>query len=176
MDLTKYYLGIAAKYPAYVTQRELCEICGICAKTAYNLERRGEIPYAIEQNYLIRTHRIKLTDILAYLYRSECKQEAYDPYIRAMRTFYDKHLYSYQDLLSVKDIQQITGFSSSAIVQWISTGILKAFQPGKRYTVPKAFMLDFLTSPYYRRIRRKTSIQKELMDTFERQWQGKGGE
>lgn len=82
----------------------------------------------------------------------------------------------YSDLLSVKDIQQITGFSSSAIVRWISTGILKAFQPGKQYTVPKDFMLDFLISPYYRRIRRKTPLQKELMDTFERLWQEKGGE
>ena len=61
-----------------------------------------------------------------------------------MRTFYDEHLSPYSDLLSVKDIQQITGFSSSAIVRWISTGILKAFQPGKQYTVPKDFMLDFL--------------------------------
>lgn len=97
-------------------------------------------------------------------------------YICAMRTFYDEHLSPYSDLLSVKDIQQITGFSSSAIVRWISTGILKAFQPGKQYTVPKDFMLDFLISPYYRRIRRKTPVQKELMDTFERQWQEKGGE
>lgn len=46
---------------------------------------------------------------------------------------------AYPDLLSVKDIQQITGFSSSAIVRWISTGILKAFQPGKQYIVPKDF-------------------------------------
>ena len=53
MDLTKYYPDIAAKYPAYVTQRELCEICHICPKTAYNLEQQGEIPYTIEQNHLI---------------------------------------------------------------------------------------------------------------------------
>ena len=102
------------------------------------------------QNHLIRSHKIKLTDILAYLYRRECRQEADSPYICAMRTFYDEHLSPYSDLLSVKDIQQITGFSSSAIVRWISTGILKAFQPGKQYTVPKDFMLDFLISPYYR--------------------------
>lgn len=164
MDLTKYYPDIVAKYPAYVTKRELCEICHICPKTAYNLEQQGEIPYTIEQNHLIRSHKIKLTDILAYLYRRECRQEADSPYICAMRTFYDEHLSPYSDLLSVKDIQQITGFSSSAIVRWISTGILKAFQPGKQYTVPKDFMLDFLISPYYRRIRRKTPLQKELMD------------
>ena len=154
MDLTKYYPDIVAKYPAYVTKRELCEICHICPKTAYNLEQQGEIPYTIEQNHLIRSHKIKLTDILAYLYRRECRQEADSPYICAMRTFYDEHLSP----------------------RWISTGILKAFQPGKQYTVPKDFMLDFLISPYYRRIRRKTPLQKELMDTFERLWQEKGGE
>lgn len=67
MDLTKYYPDIVAKYPAYVTKRELCEICHICPKTAYNLEQQGEIPYTIEQNHLIRSHKIKLTDILAYI-------------------------------------------------------------------------------------------------------------
>lgn len=58
MDLTKYYPDIVAKYPAYVTKRELCEICHICPKTAYNLEQQGEIPYlrsesmitAVEEN------------------------------------------------------------------------------------------------------------------------------
>lgn len=95
MDLTKYYPDIVAKYPAYVTKRELCEICHICPKTAYNLEQQGEIPYTIEQNHLIRSHKIKLTDILAYLYRRECRQEADSPYICAMRTFYDEHLSPY---------------------------------------------------------------------------------
>lgn len=98
MDLTKYYPDIVAKYPAYVTKRELCEICHICPKTAYNLEQQGEIPYTIEQNHLIRSHKIKLTDILAYLYRRECRQEADSPYICAMRTFYDEHLSPYEML------------------------------------------------------------------------------
>ena len=99
MDLTKYYPDIVAKYPAYVTKRELCEICHICPKTAYNLEQQGEIPYTIEQNHLIRSHKIKLTDILAYLYRRECRQEADSPYICAMRTFYDEHLSPYHAAL-----------------------------------------------------------------------------
>ena len=52
MDLTKYYPDIVAKYPAYVTKRELCEICHICPKTAYNLEQQGEIPYYEDSNYM----------------------------------------------------------------------------------------------------------------------------
>ena len=70
MDLMRYYSDIIEKYPTYVTQTELCEICKICAKTAYNLEQRGEISYTVEQNRLIRTHKIKLTDILEYLYKN----------------------------------------------------------------------------------------------------------
>lgn len=108
MDLTKYYPDIAAKYPAYVTQRELCEICRICPKTAYNLEQQGEIPYTIEQNHLIRSHKIKLTDILAYLYRRECRQEADSPYICAMRTFYDKHLSPYTTEVGTSALGAIT--------------------------------------------------------------------
>ena len=41
-------------------------------------------PYTIEQNHLIRSHKIKLTDILAYLYRRECRQEADSPYILSL--------------------------------------------------------------------------------------------
>ena len=96
MDLTKYYPDIAAKYPVYVTQRELCEICRICPKTAYNLEQQGEIPYTIEQKHLIRSHKIKLTDILAYLYRRECRQEADSLYICAMRTFREGYSADYR--------------------------------------------------------------------------------
>ena len=54
MDLTKYYPDIVAKYPAYVTKRELCEICHICPKTAYNLEQQGEIPYCKPRTSLYR--------------------------------------------------------------------------------------------------------------------------
>ena len=125
MDLMRYYSDIIEKYPTYVTQTELCEICKICAKTAYNLEQRGEISYTVEQNRLIRTHKIKLTDILEYLYKKECRQELDSPYICAMKEFYERRLIPYPDLLSVKDVQKVTGFSSSAVVGWISRNILK---------------------------------------------------
>lgn len=37
-------------------------------KTAYTLVYSGKIPYTVETNRLGRTHRIKLTDVLLYLY------------------------------------------------------------------------------------------------------------
>ena len=81
-----------------------------------------------------------------------------------------------QKRLSVKDVQKVTGFSSSAVVGWISRNILKAFQPGKGYVIPKDFFVEFLISPYYRRIKNKTPIQRESLATFENLWLVRGGE
>ena len=159
MDLMRYYSDIIEKYPTYVTQTELCEIS-----------------YTVEQNRLIRTHKIKLTDILEYLYKKECRQELDSPYICAMKEFYERRLIPYPDLLSVKDVQKVTGFSSSAVVGWISRNILKAFQPGKGYVIPKDFFVEFLISPYYRRIKNKTPIQRESLAIFENVWLVSGGE
>ena len=47
MNLLNHYPEIVAAYPEYITQKQLCEVCGVCHKTAYNLERRGEIPYKV---------------------------------------------------------------------------------------------------------------------------------
>lgn len=154
-----------------------------CAKFAKFVQRPptiwnkgGEISYTVEQNRLIRTHKIKLTDILEYLYKKECRQELDSPYICAMKEFYERRLIPYPDLLSVKDVQKVTGFSSSAVVGWISRNILKAFQPGKGYVIPKDFFVEFLISPYYRRIKNKTPIQRESLATFENLWLVRGGE
>ena len=154
-----------------------------CAKFAKFVQRpptiwnkEEKLSYTVEQNRLIRTHKIKLTDILEYLYKKECRQELDSPYICAMKEFYERRLIPYPDLLSVKDVQKVTGFSSSAVVGWISRNILKAFQPGKGYVIPKDFFVEFLISPYYRRIKNKTPIQRESLATFENLWLVRGGE
>lgn len=144
MDLTKYYPDIAAKYPAYVTQRELCEICHICPKTAYNLEQQGEIPYTIEQNHLIRSHKIKLTDILAYLYRRECRQEADSPYICAMRTFYDEHLSPYPDVMDIGQMCEALGVSTKTGYKLLKDGKIEYLKIGRAYRIPKAHILRYL--------------------------------
>lgn len=68
MDLLTYYSDLAVAYPEYITQKQFCEVCGICHKTAYNLTRRGEISYEIVDTPTGRIHHIKLTDALAYAY------------------------------------------------------------------------------------------------------------
>ena len=69
MELNERYADIIKRYPEYITQNQMIEICGVCAKTAYNLERRGVIPYTVEVNPTRRIHRIKLLDVIAYLHQ-----------------------------------------------------------------------------------------------------------
>ena len=115
MDLTKYYPDIAAKYPAYVTKRELCEICHICPKTAYNLEQQGEIPYTIEQNHLIRSHKIKLTDILAY-----------------------------PDVMDIGQMCEALGVSTKTGYKLLKDGKIEYLKIGRAYRIPKAHILRYL--------------------------------
>lgn len=61
MDLLTYYSDLAVAYPEYITQKQFCEVCGICHKTAYNLTRRGEISYEIVDTPTGRIHHIKRT-------------------------------------------------------------------------------------------------------------------
>ena len=58
MDLLTYYSDLAVAYPEYITQKQFCEVCGICHKTAYNLTRRGEISYEIVDTPTGRIHHI----------------------------------------------------------------------------------------------------------------------
>jgi len=184
MDLTKYYASIMEQYPEFVNQEQMCEICGICKKTAYKLEYSGKIPYTVEINHLIHTHKIKLTDVLTYLYEKECRQEADSEYMLFMREFYEKQFVDYPDVVLMSDIEKMTGFSKTGITQWIHRNELKPLMNKKGlikkgFHVPKEYLIDFLVSPNYRRIKNKSEKQKKDMRQFEiwyRQRMKKGGE
>lgn len=162
MDLMRYYSDIIEKYPTYVTQTELCEICKICAKTAYNLEQRGEISYTVEQNRLIRTHKIKLTDILEYLYKKECRQELDSP----IHLCYERVLREAPNSLSRPSFCERC--SKSYGLFFICCGgmdqpkYLKGVPTCKGYVIPKDFFVRILISPYYRRIKNKTPQRESL--------------
>ena len=165
MNLKKCYFSISSKYPDYVTQKQLSEICGICLKTAHTWEHSGKIPYQIIYDGSIRQHAIRLTDILSYLY-TEGLREPDHLSADALRTFYEKEFSYLPDLLLPQDICEITGFSDNTVCRWIGSGKLKVLHAGRKFAIPKEFFLNFLISPSFRNIRQKTEIQKALMKKF----------
>lgn len=175
MNLENTYATIIDNYPEYINQKQMMAICGIAQKTAYNILKKGEIKSTIlcdPSNPLIRQHRIRLMDVLAFLYKRECREEADSDFIIAMRKFYRKRFEKYPDLLTVKHIEEMTEFRSSAITNWINRHGLLAFKRGKMFLIPKASFLEFVINPYYRRIKNKTHLQKKVMLEYEKAFNG----
>jgi len=175
MNLENTYATIIGTYPEYINQKQMMAICGIAQKTAYNIMKKGVIKSTVScdpSNPLIRQHRIRLMDVLELLYKRECREEADSDFIITMRVFYEQRFKKHPDLLTVKNIEEMTGFRSSAITNWINRHGLFAFKRGKMFLIPKTGFLEFVISPYYRRIKNKSQLQKEAMQEFEKVFDG----
>ncbi len=170
MDLLNYYSSIIESYPEYVTQKQLIEICNICQKTAYSWGRKGKFSFTQEIGSSVRYNRYRLLDVLQYLYERDCRQEPDSNYIIIMRKFYEDELCNYPDIIDVSSVISLTGFSKSAITNWVRRKKLKEIRAKKKFYIPKEYLIEFLISPNYRQIRRKTEKQLQMMKKFEKQY------
>ena len=57
-----------------------------------------------------------------------------------MKTLFD----SYPDVVSVEEIQQMLWIGKNAVYQLLKDGAIKSIKVGKRYVVPKKYIVDFL--------------------------------
>ena len=51
---------------------------------------------------------------------------------------------SYPDVVSVDEIQEMLRIGKNAVYQLIKEGTIKSIKVGKRYIVPKKFIIEFL--------------------------------
>lgn len=137
MELNERYADIIKRYPEYITQKQMIEICGVCAKTAYNLERRGVIPYTVEVTPTGRIHRIKLLDVIAYLHQKGnlyCEDQRVND---DLYQFFKIEMEYLPDLMRTKQIRAFTGFSTTAIQRWVLEKRLTALPGRKGWNIPK---------------------------------------
>ena len=167
MELNERYAEIIERYPEYVTQKQMIEICGICAKTAYNLERRGVIPYTVEVTPTGRIHRIKLLDVIAYLHQKGnlyCEDQRVND---DLYQFFKSEMENLPDLMRTKQIRSFTGFSTTAIQRWVLEKRLTALPGRKGWNIPKDAVASFLSCAYCIRGNRKPPQYRALLDKFE---------
>lgn len=167
MDLPEKLRPILKQYPQFVSKEQMCEICHISKKTAYNVLHGGKVPYIPVVDHLTHSYEIAVVDILHFLCERNCLQDAHSEYILSMKQFYEYRLSEYPDALRPKHVEQITGFAHSAVAKWLLNKHLKAFLINARYQIPKLCLIDFLVSPYYRLIRNKSEKQRHDMEKFE---------
>ena len=166
MTILEYYPEISDRYPEYITQKQMYEICGVCQSTVYKAEQSGIVPYEKAVNHLLHTHKISLTDALTFKYRREYGYRQDEEYLSYLRRFYNKQLKSYPDVLYVMDIVEITGFVKNSVQRWIARSYIKAFIKCRRSHIPKQSLIDFLISPVYNAIQDKSETQMTTLREF----------
>jgi len=74
----------------------------------------------------------------------------------ALRSYYKKKLRKYDNVMTVAEVAEFTGYYSSTITGWIRAEKLEAFIMPKNYMIPKEFLLKWITSDAYNNIERKS--------------------
>ena len=171
MNFNEYLSSMSHHYPEYVTRKEMAVILGICESKAYSLEKQGKIPYEYTNTFEGKRQKNKTADILLYQYEQMCFHELENEYVVALRHYFEKQLKTYPNVLCTSDVKRLTGYVKTTINNWISRNELKALcyknqrikspRRGKGTLITKDSFIDFLASPYYRSIARKTALHKE---------------
>lgn len=95
-----------------------------------------------------------------------------------LRSYFEKRLKAYPQLLVTADIQRFTGYVKTTVNNWVERNLLKALcyqnqrikspQLGKGTIITKEAFIDFLASPYYRNIVRKSALHKEQAQDYQK--------
>ncbi len=170
MNYNEFICSESERYPEYMTQKEMAAMLTICKSKVYALQRRGQIPFEYGSTAEGRRQQIKTTDILRYQYERMCFNEIDSEFTDMLRSYFEKRLKAYPKLLITADIQRFTGYVKTTVNNWIERDLLKALcyqnkrikspQLGKGTLITKEAFIDFLTSPYYRNIVRKSVLHK----------------
>ena len=146
----------------FVSKEEFYKLCHISKKTAYKLIKSGRIK-AIKQNCgSLHCYEIPISEIERFesvrCYLNKLREEE----ISKVKEYYSEKLQSYPDVITSEDVQAITGYVKETVRRWIQSGKLVGTVYKSKYIITKNDFLDFVTSPSYVGITRKS--QEHLAD------------
>lgn len=177
------------KIPDVINKDQFYRICHISKSTALHLLQSGKVPCEYSGKRT-RCYKIKKEDVKKYLEERAIYPELYtapkgwygvgdsrqpdiemnDELLEAMHKYYTKLLRKYKDVVTSKEIVEITGYSKSTVNRWCSTGVLKSFIKGQIYYIPKVFLVDFFCSFYFRSLVRKSLWHIQTLNDFQRKY------
>ena len=145
----------------FLTKAEFCDFCEISESTGYKLLKNRKVEFVKCREGLVHFYKIPIEEAYRYLKEKELKNKLPGDYQKRIKKYYKEKLKPYDDLISSKDIIEITGYGKEAIRNWIkSEKILGVVCRGK-FRIAKDDLLDFLISPYYFGIVRKSKTHIE---------------
>lgn len=172
------------KYPDIMSKEDMRKVCHISKRTAQFLLEFNLIPH-ICTGKKTRCYKIKKSDVIAFMTDREINPERYIapekwykygtakaykirilpemPEPDKMRRYYESVLKDKPDVFSVQDIVQLTDYNYRTVGSWIREKKLRALVLPSKYMVPKAWLIDWLSSESYNGFSRKT---KKHIDTL----------
>lgn len=82
--------------------------------------------------------------------------------------FCENWLADYPDILTVLEVKAITGYCKTSVQGWIDRGLIEAFLTRRSNKIPKASLLQFMSSSKFRNMHVKSKILKLKLSEFER--------
>ena len=176
MKMSVTYKKLRMEYPEIVSKEQLYKICHISKRKASYLLENGLIP-CHNSGKMTRKYAIALKDVAAFIDARKTNPMRFDmpPLLRtkrkstynriqfesndffcALRDFYTDKLIANDDLLSVSDVCEQTGYGRSTVINWLTKGLLQSLFIRNRYHIPQKYLIEFLASKYYWRIGQKS--------------------
>lgn len=140
----------------HITKQELCTMCGISPSTAYKLLKAQKIHYEKCRDGLLHYYKIPISDAITYMQEKENRLTLTDKQAEIRRRYYENKMRQFSDVIEATDIRMITGYGKETIRNWINSGKILGVVSRKRFKIAKEDLLDFLVSPYYKNIIRKS--------------------
>ncbi len=162
------------KSDEFVSKEEFYKLCHISKKTAYKLIKSGRIK-AVKRNCAsLHCYEIPISEIERFesvrCYLNKLREDE----IIKTRNYYSEKLKMYPDVITSEDVQVITGYVKETVRRWIQSGKLVAIVYKSKYVIAQNDFLDFVTSPCYVGITRKS--QEHLSDFVKLGIVDKGGQ
>lgn len=174
------YQWVIDEYPPEISKDQLYKICHISKRTASYLLESGLIPNKCTGKKT-RKYKIAIADVVEYLKRRDLTPNDYTApagwygcktkkksvkkpfrFSEKMQAqlieFAEVHLEDYEDVLSVAEVSEITGCSSTAVTKWCNRKYLHHYFIKRKFYIPKLSLLEFLRSEHFQGMQEKSNI------------------
>ncbi len=139
-----------------VMKKEFCELCGISPSTAYKLLKSKKVHFEKCRDGSVQYYSIPMDEITKYLDEKSNHGKLSKTQIELLRSYYTIKMKDYPDVITSIDIQVVTGYSKEIIRKWIKSDKIIGCISRKKFRIAKDDLIDFLISPYYAKIIRKS--------------------
>ncbi len=185
-----FFEALRKEYPTIVSKEQFYKIAHISKATACYLLQSGLVPCK-DSGKRTRRYSIHIDDIIHYMIDRELHPDVYripehlrntssnhhnsNRHVLSNLSAQDRSLFKRMiaqnlkdrnDLLTITELAELSGYSPTAITRWCNTQKLKSFYVSGKYLVPKLSFIEYIASPHGFNITRKSWKHLLLIKDF----------